>query len=267
MTEFLDRPDGRIAYDDTGGDGPLVVAVPGMGDVRGVYRFLTPQLAAAGHRVVTMDVRGHGESSVGWPDHSAAAIGSDIVALVRALDAGPAAVLGESMAAAAAVWAAAEAPSDVAGVVLLGPFVRDIPAGLAGRLAQRVVSALPAAWLSWYARLYPTAPPADLDAYRAALRANLREPGRFAAFREMMRASKADCEARIPQVRAPVLVVMGTKDPDFPDPAAEARLVAERLRGVVVLVEGAGHYPQAEMPAVTGPAILDFLRTVGHRVP
>lgn len=266
MTEFLDRPDGRIAYDDTGGDGALVIAVPGMGDVRGVYRFLAPALVAAGHRVVTMDVRGHGESSAGWPDHSAAAVGSDIVALLRALDAGPAAVLGGSMASAAAVWAAAEAPERVSGIVLLGPFVRDIPANLVGRLSIGLVSLLPAAWMSWYARLYPTAPPADLDAYRAALGANLREPGRFAAFRAMMRASKADCEARIPQVRAPALVVMGTRDPDFPDPAAEARLVADRLHGTVLLVEGAGHYPHAEMPAIVGPAVVDFLRQVGDRV-
>ena len=29
-TEFLVRPEGRIAYDDTGGTGPLVIAIPGM---------------------------------------------------------------------------------------------------------------------------------------------------------------------------------------------------------------------------------------------
>jgi AcrR family transcriptional regulator len=39
---------------------------------------------------------------------------------------------------------------------------------------------------------------------------------------------------------------MGTKDPDFSDPAAEARLTAERLTGSadVTLVHGAGHYPR-----------------------
>lgn len=73
-------------------------------------------------------------------------------------------------------------------------------------------------------------------------------------------ASKASCEARIPEVKAPVLVVMGTKDPDFPDPAAEAKLTAERLRGRVELVEGAGHYPHAELPEQVGPAIVAFLR-------
>ena len=59
--------------------------------------------------------------------------------------------------------------------------------------------------------------------------------------------------------RAPALVMMGTKDPDFPDPAAEARLVAGRLRGQVEMIDGAGHYPHAEVPDVAAPLILDFI--------
>ena len=60
-TALLSRPDGRIAYDATG-EGPLVVCVPGMGDVRSVYRFLAAALAQAGYRIATMDLRGHGGS-------------------------------------------------------------------------------------------------------------------------------------------------------------------------------------------------------------
>ena len=65
--------------------GPLVVCAPGMGDLRGEYRFLAPQLAAAGYRVVVFDVRGHGESSVYWNDYSVAGIGADMLAIARAL--------------------------------------------------------------------------------------------------------------------------------------------------------------------------------------
>jgi len=64
----------------------------------------------------------------------------------------------------------------------------------------------------------------------------------------------------VPEVRARVLVVMGSRDPDFADAAAEARLVAERLHGELVLVEGAGHYPHAEVPDEVGPRIAAFLR-------
>jgi pimeloyl-ACP methyl ester carboxylesterase len=75
----------------------------------------------------------------------------------------------------------------------------------------------------------------------------------------MLRSSKADVEPRLADVKAPSLVMMGTRDPDFPDPAAEARLVAERLRGEIAMIDGAGHYPHAEVPDVAAPLILDFL--------
>jgi pimeloyl-ACP methyl ester carboxylesterase len=264
-TKFLPRGKGRIAY-DVDGNGPLVVCVPGMGDLRAEYRFLTPPLLAAGYRVATMDVRGHGESSAHWDDYSAAAVGSDIVALLETLGE-PAFVVGTSMAAGASVWAAAEAPARVAGLVLIGPFVRDLPLNVFMRALIKLLFAPPwgrAAWSSYYKSLYPSAPPRDLDAYREALSRNLRQPGRMKALRAMLAASKADCEARLPSVNAPSLVVMGARDPDFPDPAAEAQRVAQSLRGELQLIADAGHYPHAEQPAATGERIVAFLRAANH---
>ena len=65
MTEFLEVAGGRIAYDVTG-EGPLVVLSHGIGDRRQAYRFLAPMLAQAGFRVANADLRGHGDSSMGW---------------------------------------------------------------------------------------------------------------------------------------------------------------------------------------------------------
>ena len=42
-TSYLSCPEGRIGY-DVAGSGPLVVLVPGMGDLRAGYRFLSPGL-------------------------------------------------------------------------------------------------------------------------------------------------------------------------------------------------------------------------------
>src|ERR1035438_4053398 len=60
-TSYLGRPGGRIGY-DVAGTGPLLVLVPGMGDLRAGYRFLVPALRAAGYRVACTDLRGHGDS-------------------------------------------------------------------------------------------------------------------------------------------------------------------------------------------------------------
>lgn len=261
-TQYLQHAGGRLAYDDMGA-GPLILCVPGMGDLRAEYRFLAPQLVAAGFRVVTLDVRGHGETSARWPDYSVGAIGADMVALLRTLGAGPAVVVGTSMAAGAAVCAAAAAPVSVAGLVLIGPFVRDMQPAWQRRLMFSLLFARPwgaGAWTSYFANFFPTAKPADFAAYTASLGRNLREPGRLEALRAMMLASKQASETALAQVRSPALVVMGTRDPDFKDPAAEARLLAERLSGSVQLIAGAGHYPQVEMPEVTGVAILTFVR-------
>src|ERR1700743_2341137 len=87
QTRFLAVDGGRIAYDDTGGTGPLLLALPGMGDLRSEYRLLRPALLRAGYRVVTMDVRGFGASSAHWADYSAHAVGRDALALLEHLNA------------------------------------------------------------------------------------------------------------------------------------------------------------------------------------
>ena len=201
VTQLLKLPDGQIAYDDSGGSGPVVICVPGIGDVRGQYRFVAPMLAAAGFRVITMDLRGLGESSANWPDYSAAAAGKDIVALIRQLGISRAYVAGNSMAGAAAVWAGAEIPGIIAGLVLIDPFVREMPDTLSQRLLIPILGVAilrpwgPSFWTMYYGSLYKSAPPADLAEYRTALVANLKEPGRIEAVKAMLFATKAPCEA------------------------------------------------------------------------
>jgi pimeloyl-ACP methyl ester carboxylesterase len=57
---------------------------------------------------------------------------------------------------------------------------------------------------------------------------------------------------------------MGSQDPDFPDPAAEGKILAQETGGTLELVEGAGHYPQTEMPEETGKIVMDFLERSGR---
>ncbi len=262
-TQFLDRPEGRVAYDDSGGEGPLLVAAPGMGDRRQVYRHVVPKLVDVGIRVATMDLRGVGESSVGWSDFSDAAIGSDLLALIDELKAGPAFVVGNSLTAASAVIAATDAPDSVLGLGLLGPFVRDVPAKWWNKAAFRATLARPwgrSAWVAYYRKnMYPGTKPPDHAEYVAALSANLAEPGRYMSFKSLAFNSHAESGARLDRVTQPTLVVMGTADPDFPDPAAEARHLGETMGAEVVLADGSGHYPQADSPDVVAAALIELV--------
>jgi pimeloyl-ACP methyl ester carboxylesterase len=261
-TQFLSVDDGRIAYDDTGGNGPLILAIPGMGDLRSEYRLLRPALQRAGYRIVTMDVRGFGATSARWNDYSAHAVGRDALALLAHLDAGPAVILGNSFAAGSALWAAHDAPAQVSGVVLLGPIVRDQDPSWFGKLAIKVGFAGPWRvwfWTTYWDSLFPSSKPADQAQVKAALTRNLREPGRMAALHSMISLSKADTAAILSQSRVPALVIMGTRDSDFPDAAAEAHWLAGELGSDSLIVQGAGHYPHAEMPDRLAPKLLSFV--------
>jgi pimeloyl-ACP methyl ester carboxylesterase len=153
----------------------------------------------------------------------------------------------------------------VSGVVLIGPFVRDVPAPAWQRLMFRGMMAGPwarLAWMSYYPTFFPTRKGPDYAEHRAAIGTALARKGYARAFRATTRLSHAPAEAVLDQVDTNVLVVMGSKDPDFPDPRAEADLIASRLSGKVVMISGAGHYPQAEFPELTAPAVLEFARAV-----
>jgi pimeloyl-ACP methyl ester carboxylesterase len=154
----------------------------------------------------------------------------------------------------------------VSGKVLVGPFVRVEGTWLSKLLCFALFTRPwgPAMWLRYYSTLYPTRKPADFAAYAAALRANLKEPGRVEALLQMLYASKAASEARLPRVTQPALVLMGSKDRDFKNPEAEARRVADSVRGTYTMIENAGHYPHAEWPEVTGPLVVSFMQSLKH---
>lgn len=260
-TEFLDRGEGRIAYDVTG-QGPTVLCLPGMGELRSSYRHTRPALEKAGLRVATMDLRGHGDSDTTFTAYDDVAAGQDALALVAELG-GPAVLIGNSMSAGAVVWAAAEQPDAVSGLALIGPFVRNVPMNPVLSWAFKVAMSGPwarRAWVSYLPKLSPGQRPKDYQEHLDRISDSLRRPGHARAFTATTRTSHSPAEARLGHVACPVLVVMGEQDPDFPDPVAEARHIAGRLDAEVLLVGGAGHYPHADYPQIVNPALVTFAK-------
>ncbi|GFE76087.1 alpha/beta fold hydrolase [Novosphingobium sp. TCA1] len=267
-THVVRHEGGSVAFDDTEGAGPIVLGIPGMGDLRSEYRLIRPALQQAGLRVVTMDVRGFGETSAQWSDYSARAVARDAIAVLQSLDAGPAFILGNSFAAGSALWAAREAPSLVRGVVLLGPIVRDLPLSTAQQLILKIGFAGP--WRTWFwttywTSLFTTQRAPDHNEVKEAIARNLKEPGRMDALLRMLSLSKADTAAILDDSTVPALVIMGTKDPDFLDPSAEAQALAAQLTAETMMVEGAGHYPHVEMAGAVAARITTFINAVRSR--
>jgi pimeloyl-ACP methyl ester carboxylesterase len=272
VTEYVDLDGGRIAY-DIAGEGPLIVLSPGMGDRRQAYRFLGPMLTQAGFRVAAADMRGHGDSSLGWPSITRTDVAGDLVALIRQLG-GPAIIVGHSLSGGAATIAAATAPDLVKGIVEVGPFTKTQSVSPGGLLRIRryrrgmtllgemqILRSLKA-WLRYLDLAYPEKP-ADYAAYMTALRAKLSEPGRMAEFLKTGKSTPADADAQLSHISCPALIIMGDEDPDFPDPQAEADAIVAKMPaglGAVAMIKGAGHYPHAQSPDEVFGFITGFVR-------
>ncbi|WP_405650685.1 alpha/beta fold hydrolase [Streptomyces sp. RK9] len=272
MSEYLAVDGGTIAY-EVQGSGPLIVLAHGIGDSRAAYRTVVPPLVAAGYRVATVDLRGCGESSVGWPAWSRTAIAGDLLAVIRHLG-GPAVLVGHSVSGGAATIAAAQEPALITEVVELAPFTRkqSIRWGdlRVKRFRQGMLRLLGAGafgsrslWRSYLDAAYPGVKPADWAERLGRIDSLLREPGRMKAMQGMGRSAPTDAGAHLGNVRCPVLVVMGTLDPDWADPHAEGSAIVDALPtglGRLEMVEGAGHYPHDQFPDQVVSLMLGFLR-------
>lgn len=276
MTQLLHLDGNTLAY-DVSGEGPLVVLAHGMGDSRHSYRFLAPMLMRAGYRVASLDLRGHGDSSVGWDDHSHTALAGDLLALVRHLG-GPAVIVGQSVSGGAATIAAVQAPDLVVGLIELAPFTRaqSVPLGAvltnaryrtaSLRLMGAVLTGSVSSWLKYLDLAIPVKP-ADWDQERARIEATMSEPGRMKALQAMTKSKPATAGVLLPQVTSPVLVIEGSLDPDWPDPRAEGEKILADLPdglGELVVLEGVGHYPHTQAPDEVLALAVPFLaRTLG----
>lgn len=277
MTEYLSISANTIAYDVTG-EGPLVVLAHGMGDSRHSYRFVVPTLVAAGYRVANVDIRGCGDSSLGWDGYSRTDIAGDLVAVVRHLG-GPAVLIGHSISGGAATIAAATAPDLITGVIELAPFTRKQSMDLSGLVRVKrhraatthlgivmVRGSLPR-WKKYLDVAYP-AKPADWDGELARIEAKMREPGRMKVLQSMCKTDPADAGAQLANVTCPVLIVEGSLDPDWADPRAEGeRIIADLPAGLgeLVVIDGAGHYPHAQAPDELLALALPFLARTAVR--
>lgn len=273
MTEFLTVDGGTIAYEVTGA-GPLVVLAHGMGDTRESYRFVVPQLVAAGYRVANVDLRGCGESSAVWPSYTRTDIAGDLIAVVRHLG-GPAVLVGQSISGGAATVAAAQAPDLIEGIVEIAPFTRKLSFKLGDlgsktyrtgmtRLMMMAVLGSVKWWHKYLDLAFPGRKPADWNEQLRRNADSLAEPGRMKALQKMGQTPATDAGAQLANVRCPVLIIEGSLDPDWVDPRAEGEAILAGLPaglGRLEVIEGAGHYPHTQYPDETVALLLPFLKT------
>jgi pimeloyl-ACP methyl ester carboxylesterase len=107
-----------IRYDVAGSGEPTLVLVHGWAFDRHLWDEQAPRLAAR-HRVVTLDLAGHGESGRQRAQWTLAAFGEDVKAVVSAVAATQVVLVGHSMGGPVVLEAARRMPERVRGLVLV----------------------------------------------------------------------------------------------------------------------------------------------------
>jgi pimeloyl-ACP methyl ester carboxylesterase len=119
-----------IVGDQWDGDGPAVVLAHGGGQTRHSWGGTAAALADHGHRVLSIDLRGHGDS--GWSpdgDYTMAAFRDDALAVVEWLDE-PATWVGASLGGMTGLHAVDAAPERFTALVLVDITPRPAKAGV-----------------------------------------------------------------------------------------------------------------------------------------
>jgi pimeloyl-ACP methyl ester carboxylesterase len=147
----------RIGYSEHGSGPQVIVLIHGLLMDGRMFSVLAPTLAAHGHRVITVDMLGHGSSAQPYvmTEYSMPQFGHDVIALLDHLELAQAVVGGTSLGANVALEVAVASPGRVRGLVLEMPVLENalpaaaaafVPLALALRSSQRVMTAL--AWLT-----------------------------------------------------------------------------------------------------------------------
>jgi len=140
----------RLAYRVHGSGPRVIVLTHGLLMDSRMYTHVAPMLAEAGHRVITVDMLGHGASDQPheMTAYSMPQFGRDVVALLDHLQIPQAVIGGTSLGANVALEVACAAPSRVRALVLEMPVLENalpaaaaafVPLALALRISQRTM--------------------------------------------------------------------------------------------------------------------------------
>jgi pimeloyl-ACP methyl ester carboxylesterase len=257
----LARDGVQLAYEDAGHGDPPVVLVHGWTCDRSA---LLPQREhlLAHHRVVSVDLRGHGASDKPRQDYTMEVFADDVAALLRHLGIDRPAVIGHSMGGVVALVLAARHPGRPGAIVTLDAPV--VPSDAMRRATAALVPALEGpgyrqAQQAFVRRalLQPGDDPARAEVLIAAM-ASAPQHVMVSAFREML---ACDTAAAAAACRVPFLYLYAAK------PATDLKRLRDLCPHVITgQTVGAGHFHQLEVPEQVNAMIDRFLGLIAAKV-
>lgn len=218
----------RLHYVEQG-SGPLVILLHGFPDFWYSWRDQLPALAAAGYRAVAPDLRGYNESErpLGIEAYSIDVLAADVAALIHALGAERATVVGHDWGGLVAWHVAMHHPEVVSSLVIMNAphplaFRRELKGNWAQKRRSWYIGFFQLPWLPeamlamgnrWLLRRVlrrggPAHNDAELDAYLAAFAGQ----GAMTAALNYYRALFRIRSKRPVTIQAPTLLIWGLRD-------------------------------------------------------
>jgi pimeloyl-ACP methyl ester carboxylesterase len=242
------------------GRGSPIILVHGLADDHRLWRLMLPDLCLR-HRVVLVDVRGHGQSTAGRGAGTLRQLGDDLVALMDAIGLERAAIAGYSLGGTVAMRLAIDHPERVDVI---------FPIATSSRVGRSVVG--------WYTeradkpedelrRLidrdtveqYQLAPGELEAALRMRREATADLTGYRNGCRAMARLHQEPLDAELVQIKAPTLVISADLDQHCPPRAGE--IITDAVPGASMeVVAGSAHPIPIQKPEVLVTLIENFLR-------
>ena len=248
-----------IRYDAAGKGDPALVFVHCGGCNRS---FWDGQMAlfAATHRVVALDLAGHGQSGRGREDWTMAAFGQDVVAVVEALGLKRVVLIGHSLGGPAVLEAARRMPDRVAGLVLVDSWV-DFEGRIPAEEIEKFVSALQAdyrgtttAITSQYLFSASTPEPVRVRVLETVL--SVPQEIGVAAARSSMAYSPLPA---LLEIKAPIRAISSDR---FPSNVEGNRKYAPGYQAAIM--ESVGHYLMLEQPEAFNELLAWALRELAR---
>ncbi|RJT36433.1 alpha/beta hydrolase [Mesorhizobium waimense] len=254
--QFINADGLDIAYAEIAGAEPALVLVHGFTDTSRSFSLLAPHLA--GRRLIMPDLRGHGASLAG-EGCAIADFANDIAGLIRHLQLDRPVVVGHSLGAMVAIALAARHRELIGGLVVLAgtlkpDFAPDHPL-VAGVQALRDPISPADPFYDWWHACRPGVPQPFLAGM--AKDASTMPVASWRAVLEEIRHTDLTDAARAVQVRT--LIIAGAVDPLFGE--AHQQALRHCLPGSdFIRIEGCGHNPHWEDPALVAAAVTDKFR-------
>jgi pimeloyl-ACP methyl ester carboxylesterase len=245
----------KLAYEERGSGAPAFVFIHGWTCDRS---FFAPQADyfARKHKVVSLDLRGHGESDKPQGAYPISAYADDIAHLIDTLNLGRVVAVGHSMGGITALQLGAAHPEKVAGIVMVDPaplaFPAELKAGIEGLVGAIEAGNQEPRRQFIVERLFlPTSDKALVD---RVLKVMMAAPAHVAsaAMRGILAFEGVKAAARC---KVPALHIAAT--PPLNPPHMMTEWLPTVVNGWTV---GAGHFNMLEAPEQVNGMIEGFLR-------